>query len=333
MRDTLVHWNLLLLGIVAIPSLIEPGLLLVDLWMDLTHLLLKLRSKIGIGMIVDDVGRRALTDPLCGTVAGRIGSERFQVQNLGFVFDKIGSNRTALPSLLGVQGQHAGHCLIEKVTVFLLECSKQRVQFILLQLIRTLPVYRIAVLERPARQDCETNAKNLSETRVHMRRIRPLLHEIVIDLLGSEIDDSWFVLRLEKSIIVVLFARKRASADDLDLSTLIDEDIGGVDVTDLSLEVLELLPRPHDVVQKIPDLSFQEVLLQLRTILYLRLKHELVIVEAQLPQREHTRTSPPDPQRPTGSKACLIGRKRTSLVYESSICSMARTHTRYNFSD
>jgi hypothetical protein len=46
--------------------------------------------------------------------------------------------------------------------------------------------------------------------------------------------------------------------------------------------VLEFLPRPHDVVQQVPYLGLQEVLLQLRAILDLSLEDELVVVEGEL---------------------------------------------------
>lgn len=104
-------------------------------------------------------------------------------------------------------------------------------------------------------------------------------------------------------------------------------------VTDLSPQVLKFLTRPHDIIQQVPYLRLQEVLLQLGTVLDLGLQHEFVVVEGELHGGRSTRTSPPEPQRPTGSKTCLMGRKSTSLVSESSICSMERTHSLYNFYD
>lgn len=166
-----------------------------------------------------------------------------------------------------------------------------------------------------------------------MRGVGSFLHEVVIDFFGCEEYDGGFVLGFEEGVVVVLFSGEGAGADDLDLSALVDEDVGGVDVADLPPQVLELLPRPHDVVQQVPYLRLQEVLFQLGAILDLGLEDELVVVERELCYGGDTRTRPPEPQSPTGSKACLMGRKRTSLVYESSICSMARTHSLYNFSD
>lgn len=160
-----------------------------------------------------------------------------------------------------------------------------------------------------------------------MRRIGALLHEVVIDFFGGEEKDETIVLRLQEGVVVVLLAGEGAGTDDLDLSAFVDEDVGGMHVADLALQMLELLSRPHNIVQQIPHFRLQKVLLQLAPVLDLGLKHELVIVEGQLRRKPCTRTSPPDPQSPTGSKACLRGRKRTSLVSESSICSMERTHS------
>lgn len=164
-----------------------------------------------------------------------------------------------------------------------------------------------------------------------MRGIAALLDEVIIDLLGCQVDNDRLILGLEQRIVIILLAREGAGADDLDLSALIDEDVGGVHVTDLSLQVLKFLPRSDDVVQQVPHLSLQEVLFQLGAVLNLGLEDEFVVVEGELHGGGGTRTRPPEPQRPTGSKACLTGRKRTSLVSESSICSMERTHSLYNF--
>jgi hypothetical protein len=104
-----------------------------------------------------------------------------------------------------------------------------------------------------------------------MRGIAALLDEVVIDLLGCQVDDGGLILRLQQRIVIILLAREGTSADDLDLSALIDKDVGRVHVTDLSLQVLKLLPRTDDIVQQVPHLRLQKVLLQLRTVLYLRL--------------------------------------------------------------
>ena len=55
-----------------------------------------------------------------------------------------------------------------------------------------------------------------------------------------------------------------------------------MDVADLPPQVLEFLPRQHDVVQQVPYLRLQEVLFQLRPILDIRLEDELVVVEGEL---------------------------------------------------
>lgn len=113
-----------------------------------------------------------------------------------------------------------------------------------------------------------------------MRGIGALLHEVVIDFLRREVDDDvGVILTFEEGVVVIELSGERAGADDLDLSALVDEDVGGVHVADLAAEVLELLPSPHDVVEQVPDLGLQEVLLQLAAVVDLRLQHELVIVE------------------------------------------------------
>lgn len=100
MRETRVHWHLLLLRVV-VPALVEPRLL-VYLGRNLVNLMLNFRPEVGIGLIVDDVGGRSLADSLGGAVAGRIGGEGLEVQDLCFVFDEGGSDGAAFSSLLGV---------------------------------------------------------------------------------------------------------------------------------------------------------------------------------------------------------------------------------------
>jgi hypothetical protein len=94
-----------------------------------------------------------------------------------------------------------------------------------------------------------------------MRGVVPLLDEVIIDLLGCQVDNDGLILRLQQRIVIILFAREGTSADDLDLSALIDQDVGRVYVTDLPPQVLKLLSRPHDIVQQVPHLRLQEVLL------------------------------------------------------------------------
>lgn len=49
------------------------------------------------------------------------------------------------------------------------------------------------------------------------------------------------------------------------------------------------------------------------------LEYEFVIVECELGKMGSTLAMPLEPQSPTASKACLIGRRITSLLSESSI--------------
>ena len=83
-------------------------------------------------------------------------------------------------------------------------------------------------------------------------------------------------------LVVVNLSREGASTDDFYLSALVDEDVVGVDVTDLALEVLELVARPHHVVEQIPQLGLQKVLAQVEPVLDFGLQHELVVLVLEL---------------------------------------------------
>lgn len=179
-----------------------------------------------------------------------------------------------------VHCDHAGHGLIQKLAVLLFEAAQKALQSIGPQFIRTSSIDAVAVLECAAGEDAQSDAEDLCEAGVDMGRVGALLHEVVIDFLRREVDDDvGVVLALEEGVVVVELAGQRAGADDLDLPALVYEDVGGVHVADLAAQVLELLPRAHDVVEQVPDLGLQEVLLQLAAVVDLRLQHELVVVE------------------------------------------------------
>lgn len=58
---------------------------------------------------------------------------------------------------------------------------------------------------------------------------------------------------LEDIVVVAEFTGKGDGTDNLDLPAFVDENVLGVNVTDLFLEVLELAACPNDVVEEIPD--------------------------------------------------------------------------------
>lgn len=86
----------------------------------------------------------------------------------------------------------------------------------------------------------------------------------------------------QQVVVVGLFAWEGDSADDLDLSALVDQDVAGVHVADLLLEVLELAACSHDVVEQVPDLGLEEVLSQPLTVGHLGLQHKLIVVIGEL---------------------------------------------------
>ena len=229
--------------------------------------------------LVDGV-RSALAHPLRGPVALLVDCEGLEVEDLRLVLYERGGDGAALFAGLRVDCDHAGHGLIQKVAVLLFEAAEETLQAVGPYLIGVSAVDAVAVLEGAAGEDAESDAEDLCEAGVDVGGVSALLHEVVIDFLGGEVDDDvGVVLAFEEGVVVVELAGQRAGADDLDLPALVDEDVGGVHVADLAPQVLELLASAHDVVQQVPDLRLQEVLLQLAAVVDLRLQNELVVVE------------------------------------------------------
>ena len=76
------------------------------------------------------------------------------------------------------------------------------------------------------------------------------LDEVVVDLFGGKVDViDMVVLLLQQRLVVIQFAGDRYCADDFDLSAFVDQDVGGVNVPDLFLQVLELTACTHNIVQ------------------------------------------------------------------------------------
>lgn len=87
---------------------------------------------------------------------------------------------------------------------------------------------------------------------------------------------------LQQVVVVRLFTRDGDSADDLYLAALVDQDVSGVHVADLLLEVLKLAACSDDVVEQVPDLSLKEILSQALTVGHLGLEHKLIVVVGEL---------------------------------------------------
>lgn len=208
--------------------------------------------------------------------------------------------------------------MIEEVTILLLECFEQKVEPVLFEriLITRRPlVHTVPVLQGATRQNGQPDAEHLRHHGIHMGRIGPLGDQIMVDLLRRQVHIHVLVLpSLQEHLIVAEFSGEGGRADDLDLSALVDEDVARVDVADLPLEQLELAARPHHVVQQVPDLGLEEVLVQLVAVLDLGLEDELVVVEGQLGDGGSTLAMPLDPHSPTLSKECLMGSRITSLL-------------------
>lgn len=84
----------------------------------------------------------------------------------------------------------------EKLTILLLENAKEDIESILPQLVWRLLVHTIAVLQSATRQDGQPNTENFGETGVDMGGVGALLHEVIIDLLGCQVDDGGLILCL-----------------------------------------------------------------------------------------------------------------------------------------
>lgn len=67
------------------------------------------------------------------------------------------------------------------------------------------------------------------------------------------------MLFFEDPLVVIELEGHGDSADDLDLPALVDEDVVGVHAAYLFLQVLEFTARTNDIVEQVPDLSFQKI--------------------------------------------------------------------------
>jgi hypothetical protein len=195
----------------------------------------------------------AVARALLGTIVG--GSKWLKIQDLWFILIEGTCDGTALPSFLGIEGQHTCNSLIQVIAILFFECTKQAIEPIFSELPRSIFVHVIAILQSPTGQDSQPNAENLSKRRVDMRGVVSLLDEVVVDLFRCQVDIiNDLVLFFEEQIVVIQLSWEGDGTDDLDLPALVDENVHGVYVTYLFLQVFELTTRTDDVIQQIPHL-------------------------------------------------------------------------------
>lgn len=127
---------------------------------------------------------------------------------------------------------------------------------------------------------------------------------------------------LDGLLEIIEFAGEGDSAENFDLSIVVDEDVVRVDVTNLLLDLFELVAGADDVVQQVPHFGFQEVAFQALAIIDFAVQHEGEIVECELAKQMGTLTSPLEPHMPAFSKLCLLGIRRISCDSVSSMRSM-----------
>jgi len=86
------------------------------------------------------------------------------------------------------------------------------------------------------------------------------LDGVIVDFLGGQVAIiDVFMLFFEDPLVVIELEGHGDSANDLDLSALVDEDVVGVHAAYLFLQVLEFTARTNDIVEQVPDLSFQKI--------------------------------------------------------------------------
>lgn len=207
--------------------------------------------------------------------------ERLEVQDVLLKLQQRACNSTAPAPLLRIQRHHTRDCLIEVVAVLLFEDSEEGAEAVLTEFQGRGLVDIIAVLEGAAREDGESDAEDFSEGRVDVGGIGAFLDEFAVDLFGGEEDGGELVFCgvFDEIVVVGGLVGERGSADDFDLSALVDEDVLRVHVAYLFLEVLELAARTHDVVQQIPHFGLEEVLLEFVAVHHFGPQHKLIVVE------------------------------------------------------
>ena len=100
-----------------------------------------------------------------------------------------------------------------------------------------------------------------------------------------------------------------------------------MNVANLLAQVLKLAACPHDVVQQIPYLCFEEVLSETISVEDLSLENELIVIVAELNAKVCTLTIPLEPHIPTDSNECFEGSRMTYLLSESLTWFMLLTHS------
>lgn len=109
------------------------------------------------------------------------------------------------------------------------------------------------------------------------------------------------------------FVRPRKDVGDFDLSLLIDEDIVGSDITDLSVDRVEVSGAADQAVEQVPQLLLLKVLVHVDSVLDFLLKKIRIVLVEDLYLICVTLTEPTLPQNPLGVNSCLTGIKSASL--------------------
>ena len=116
-----------------------------------------------------------------------------------------------------------------------------------------------------------------------MRRIRTFLDKIVVDLLGCQVAVvNQILLSFKDELEIVPFEGHGGGADNLDLSALVDEDVDGMHAAYFSLQMLEFAARTDNIVEEVPDLSFEKIFAKALPVGDLGLQNKLVVVKAEL---------------------------------------------------
>jgi hypothetical protein len=63
-----------------------------------------------------------------------------------------------------------------------------------------------------------------------------------------------------------LFVGEGAGADEFDLSVIVDEDVGRVDISDFEFDSFELVGSADHVVEEVPHFSFEEELAESESV-------------------------------------------------------------------
>ena len=93
----------------------------------------------------------------------------------------------------------------------------------------------------------------------------------------SDTEEYVDLLSFDDFIEIALFVRQGTGTDHFDLPFLVDENIRGVNVSDLSFDALELVACSDHIVEQVPHFCFEEVLVEPETVLDFVFEDEIVV--------------------------------------------------------